>query len=471
VIPLEALRSREGAAYLGGAAVAMIAAALLTASTLLRFMHEEDLREAFGAAARDEGTAGNLLSKLRQGDPKDVDVRVALGCIESERGEEDAARLDVADKLFAEALALDPTREAALVGQCANHLRMAMAATPEGRAVVVDQANELLKSVPDGADHDALEAAILILRGKPQDALKKLDAPVDGPMSLAAMRAHTWNRAVAAILMHDGRALELALPAYLMRPQQLPGEWNKPAEAPEFTGPRTDPSRMLAAAYRVSLVGAGGAPDVMTARCAMARHALASRHEAGLGLLPGRFQPAGRDLGAGWNALGIALLRLGKMEEAAEAFHMAASISTEPAYDFNYGDALYRQAMALPEDDPRRGNLFLTASTGYDAALNTLKRPGQEARGATRAFAATNCAMLVYLAGSPRDAAGKLAAMDDKDFTDLGRRYRNLGAFYDMAMMGRDAVIAYKKAVELGAPDGEKMQVRIRVWEARQGRR
>jgi hypothetical protein len=78
--------------------------------------------------------------------------------------------------------------------------------------------------------------------------------------------------------------------------------------------------------------------------------------------------------------------------------------------------------------------------------------------------------VITLLTGRAPEAARGFATVDDKDFADLGRRYRNLGALYDHAQNWA-CMEAYKKALENGAPDSELIQRRIREWEARRSNR
>lgn len=461
MIPIEALRSKEGAAYLGGAALSFVIAAVLLAGGIDRYLQEDTLREAVRAYHRDDPSARSLLLELKDARPNDASVRVLLGCYELERAQGDADRLGVAERLFEEARALDPSRTSATLGVAVAQLELAAMQAKERRAQEATKvAEELDRAGLDRAhpDYVATLAGAELLRGRPDQALKLLSEEPRGAPSRAGQVAWAWNEATAAVLCRDGAALEPALVAYALRRLPMPVEaTNDPATPP------ADAARLLTAAYRVALADPGARPattEALAARAALAQEAAAVRTGGG-GLVKGRFLPPGKDEAAVLNALGLALGRLDRWEEAAPLFEQASRAQPgEPLYLLNWAEGLRRSAAAIDETNVReRRAAFQRAGDGFKRLLESIA--GKEGREETRVLAATNAAVVLLEAGDPRGAL-VLYKNHAEAHMPAAQASRDIGALQDHAK-NFACTEAYRKAISLNHPDSPALEKRIRV--------
>ncbi|MCO5167980.1 MAG: hypothetical protein M9894_16675 [Planctomycetes bacterium] len=460
MIPIEAFRSREGAAYLGGAALAFLISGLLVAGGIERYLTEDALREAVQAYHRDAHDARGKLVDLKDARPGDASARVLLGCYELERAE-DADRLSVAERLFDEAAALEPGRPSASVGLVVARLRLAATKAREGRAREAAAAGELIdRAGLDPADPDvlALKAGVEVLRGRPEQALQLLaGAPRSAP-SRAGQAAWHWNRAAAAILARDGDAVEAALPAFLLRRLPLPAETQN-----DVNGPPGDAGRLLTLAYRVSLADPGARPpttEALARRLEVARTAAAVR-AGGSGTLRGRYLPPGPEEAAVHNALGMALARLERWAEAAESFEQACRANPEePLYMFNLAQARRSLADAVdPGDAKARAAAYQRTGEAFRRLCESLS--GKEGREATRVLAATSGAAALLAAGDPRGAVSLYRA-HSTGHPNPAEQARDMGALLDHA--GDKACIEeYRRAISLDHPDAPALERRVRV--------
>ncbi len=461
MIPIEALRSKEGAAYLGGAALSFVLAAVLLAGGIERYLQESTLREAVRAYHRDEPAARALLLELKEARPTDASVLVLLGCYEVERADGDADRLGVAERLFAEARGIDPTRPSATLGVAVAQLKLAAMQGKDRRAKEAGAVAELLdRAGLDRSDPDyvATLAGAELLRGRPDQALKLLSEEPTAVPSRAGQLAWAWNEAMAAVLRRDGGALEPALVAYALRRLPMPIEATGDAATPP-----ADAARLLTAAYKVALADPGATPattEALAQRAALAVEAVAVR-PPGKGVPPGRFLPPGKDEAGVLNALGLALGRLDRWEEAAPHFEQASRAHPEePLYLLNQAEGLRRRAASIPETSVNeRRAAYQRAAEAYRRLLESIT--GKEAREETRVLAATNGAVVFLEAGNAR-AALALYKQHAEELTPPAQANRDIGALQDHA--GNHACVdAYRKAVSLNHPDSPAIEKRIRV--------
>lgn len=458
-LPIEALKSREGAAYLGGAAVAFLISGILITSGIQRYLYEDDMRAAARAFFRDEKhEAQQLLIDLKKEHPDDASVRVLLAALEVERGDGDDARLGVAERLYEEAQALDPSRASPVIGLAVARLKLAAMKPKEGRAQAAAAVAEFVeRSGLDRSSPDVvgLLASIDLMRGRPEQALKALSTPPTTLLTAEGQAAWHWNLAVAAALCRDASVLEAGLTGYLLRRLPMPAE---AADAEPL--PPADPARLLTMAYRVGLADPATKPvtkESLTARVDMANAACRLRL-GGKGGLRGRFMPPGRDEAIVWNALGIGLARLERWQEAAEAFDQAGAIARdEPLYLLNSAEARYRHALTL--DAATRSNPLIKAGEVYRRVCETLA--GKEGREATRAMAATNGAAAYIMAGQPRPALALFRTHTD-GHPDAAALARDLGALLDWNNNGT-CVDEYRKAISLSHPDSAALEKRVRA--------
>ncbi|MBX3468019.1 MAG: hypothetical protein KF878_14190 [Planctomycetes bacterium] len=461
MVPIEAVKSREGLAYLGGAALAFLISALLIAGGIERYLTEDALREAVQAYHRDAPDARAKLVELKDARPGDASTRVLLGCFELERAE-DADRLGVAERLFEEALGLEPGRTSASVGLAAARLRLAALKAAEGRAREAASVGELIdRSGLDASDPDvvALRAGMEVLRGRPEQALQLLSSPPRTTPSRAGQGAWHWNRAAAAILARDGDALEAALPAYLLRRLPLPAEsQNDP------NGPPGDAARLLTMAYRVSLADPAARPpttEALTQRLERAA-AAATLRAGGSGLLRGRYLPPGREEAAVQNALGMAQARLERWADAAESFEQASRANPEePLYMLNMALARRRQAEGIDAATDAKGRTaaFQRAGEAFRRLCESLA--GKEGREATRVLAATSGASALLAGGDVRGAI-VLYRTHSTGHPNPAEQARDLGALLDHAK-DKACVDEYRRAISLNHPETAALERRVRV--------
>ena len=120
MIVLDALKTREGSLYLAGAAVTALVTVMTAVSTLTTYQEQQEIREAVLAFSQGSSTARSLLGELRSSDAGDEStraaIRVMLGSYNFDRAHSNPQLLDTAEKLFEEALQIDPGRPSAAVG-------------------------------------------------------------------------------------------------------------------------------------------------------------------------------------------------------------------------------------------------------------------------------------------------------------------------------------------------------------------
>jgi tetratricopeptide (TPR) repeat protein len=462
MIPLEALKSKEGIAYLGGAVASFLLAALLLVGGVERYLEEDTLRDAVAAYHQDDNQARALLLEAKQKRPLDASPLVLLGAYELEHAD-DPERLAAAEKLFEDARGLDPTRPSATLGLAAVRLREAAAKAKEGRAQDAAAVLDLLNKAgldPKQPDVAALVAAAEVLRGRAPQALDVLDKTAqDVVPSREGEAAWHWNRAVAAVLCRRASAMEAAFPAFLLR--RLP----MPIEGADPQAPPADPSKLLALAYRVSLADPGALPadeKDLSRRADLARKVL-QRLSGGSTGLRGRLLPTGTDEGIVLNALGLAYFRAKRFDDAARAFDEAThapGCQLEPLYVMNLAEARYRAALAM--DDEKQAK---EKNVALQQAAETYKRvaemlTGKAGREATRTLAATNAAAIYLQAGKTNYAMMTYKQLSDTH-PNAAQRARDLGALMDQDNRGV-CVEEYKKAIALNHPDSQAMERRIR---------
>jgi tetratricopeptide (TPR) repeat protein len=465
VIPIEALKAKEGIAFLAGAAVCFGLSAVLLAGGIDRFLQEQAMRDAVAAYHRDDPTARTLLQELLKERPNDAGVRVMLGTYEIDRAQDEPDRIAVAERLFEDARALDG-RPSASIGLAVCALRAAANKAKEGRVQAAALVDKLLSGLDTSSgDVVGLQAAIALMQGRYEQALQLTETP---PTSISrdGLAAWHWNRATAGVLARRGAALEAGLLAYSLRRTPMASEADAAA-------PSGEAAKLLVMAYRVALADPGASPakpDDVAARAELARRALAVRFSgSGLGG-KGRFAPPGGDEGVVLNALGMALYRVGRFADAAQAFADAVRTpgnQKEPLFLLNLAEARFQQALGTDEekDAQTRKNLFNSAGGAFRGVCDAVK--GQEGREATRFMAATNSANAYLLAG---DKAAALTVFSQyTEGMDAAQQARDLGVIFDW-MNKSDRLVQYKKAISLNHPDRDEMEKRVRAAEAEQRR-
>lgn len=470
MIPLEALKNKEGAAYLAGAAVCFLISAILVATGIDRFLQEDALRGAVAAFHRDAPDARSQLVELKDARPTDATMRVLLGCIEVERGDGDADRLGVAERLFEEALGLDPSRASAHIGQAVARLKLGAMKPKDGRVQAAKLvAEDLDRANLDATDPDVigLRAAVELMRGRNAEALKLLDAAPTIVPSRDGQTAWRWNRALATCLVRRRDGLEDALAAYALRRFPMLEETVQAQEVPKGAPlpPPPEVARLLIMAYRVALAEPNATPataEAVLARCELAKGAIAVRAAGGGSSLKGRFLPPTPHDAIVFNALGMAYARLERWTDAANAFEEArrAGPKDEPLYVLNFAEARRREALALPPEQAKQASGLLSAACeAYGRVCEMLA--GKEGREATRVLAATNGAALYISMKQPQQAIGFYKGHSE-GHPNAAERARNLGALLDHGNH-RGCVEEYRRAVSLSHPDSAALERRVRI--------
>ncbi len=463
----DALTSREGQLYTGGAAAAFLLALALLVSGVEDYQRQWAYREAVEAAAQGRAEAGQLLRSLRQELPSDPTPRVLLGAYEYRRAR-DLESLDTARLLFEEALERDRSRTSAIVGLLATRLRMAALKEPEARTREAEEVARLSDDLareayePRHPDLLTVQAAARLLAGRTAEALASLqDVGADGLLPSrdgAGARQHAL--AAARILMRQPGAIEPATLAWVLRN----GPRQDDAAADGRGDPDGEPGRLVPLAYRLELAD----PRVEPAT----PEALAQRAERAAALLPRNLVQLGPDPAtvpraaapAIANALGIAWYRAQRYAEASAAFEQASSLSrgAELLYLLNLGQAAYRAGLAAPEGSPERDEQLTKAVKSYVRLCERLAR--QEGREGTLALALTNAAAIALRSGNARGARDLYRRfMDHRPGEAI--RARDMGALEEHAGAKRAAAELYRKAIELRHPDTDRLQQRLRQIE------
>ncbi|RMG10165.1 MAG: hypothetical protein D6731_17980 [Planctomycetota bacterium] len=476
----EAVKSREGLAYLGGAALTGLVAVLLAVDTLTSYLHQWELREAVQAFAQGKGEAGRLLGSLRDEDAGDdyerATVRVLLGSHNLRRAHRDARLLDAAERLFAEALEIDSENTAAAVGLACARLRRAEAKEPEARARDAAAAVAELRSHaadPKQPDVRYLEGASLILQGDVSAALEALDDPdpSEAP-SLEGSGARLWNLGVAELLAGGATAFEPFALGYALRPHPIPRETSdEPLPSDADPGRPADAPRLLRLAYTVCL-GRPGNAEGLRDRCRRAARLMVpfARGAPRRGQA-GRFLPHRELLPELDNALGLAYFRAGELEAAVKRFEQASfgAGGREPLYLLNLAWACAQRAAALgAAGDPKLRNkvfeLYGKAGKSYEKVCSLLAR--EEGRQDTVRLARTNAAAAYLAAGDPRQALAVYARYAAGD-PDEAQRERDLGVLSERARKRREAIRHYEAAIAAGHPEAGELDIRLRLLRGR----
>lgn len=464
MLPLDAAGSREGLVYLALSGLFALLTALLALSTVFGYLHEHRTREAALAFGQDRPDARQLLLELREAHPDDPTPAVLLGSYEVERPDVDPSRAQAAERLFAQAAAVDPLRPSARVGLATSRLLQAEAGSLPERKEALEPIAAELTSAPGGADVDYLRGALELLRGDPAAARDLLGDEPRRPLGLPAASAWYWNRTAADLMSRDGAAVEHALRAFLLRPWPLPGEHDD-GELPPEGGPDVDrraaPAYMLGLALRAALADPGFQPrdpDAVRERCALAERALELEFSGPGSGLQGRFQPPREVLASMENAIGLGYFRIGAYAEAAGAFQRAAGATgrADPLYLFNLAEALYQAGLAAGSE-AERAELLGEARATYGGLAEQLEN--QDGRAASAALAATNAAAIELELGDPVKA-GSLYRRYAELVADEAERARTTAALYDLAG-DRRCVALYERALELDHPEGRAIEARL----------
>lgn len=469
----DAVRTREGLLYTVGAAVFGLLAMLLLADTVNAYRAEWETREAVEAFAQRDGTARELLRALRTARPADATVRVLLGVHEVERAR-DPGDLDTARTLFEEALAIEPGRTSATVGLLAVRLQQAAARSPDGRGQALEEVARLTDQLareanePRSPDLLYLQAALEIMRGRPEQALKALevDAPGDLLPSRTGQAARYHNLAAARILTHSSGAVPAAVLAHMARLRATPSDEDEDASE-EGAGsglpdPRSEPANLLVAAYRSDLADPRVQPqdaEGLAARCQeIADLAAGKSRRGGPHLPPRRLAPEVM------NSLGLAWYRAGRYPEAAAAFGRASALvrRKEPLYLLNEAQAAGRAGLTAPRESEQRQAMLNKAYDAYRRIAEQLR--DQEARKRTLALAVTNGAALALEQGEPARAR-MLYETNGKYLPNEAQVARDRGALWDHCRNRSRARRWYQKAIELNHPDSALLRERIQANE------
>jgi tetratricopeptide (TPR) repeat protein len=463
-IPYEAIKDPRGMGYLAGAAVTFTIAGALLLSTVRRYLHEWTVADAVRAFHQDDGAAAQVFGALRTERPTDPLPRLFLGAWEADRADIDPGRLELPGLVEQPLGHLEPGSRPAAIGRLVVKLRAAAARPAAQRASAASHAEELLRDLdPAHPDVLPLRAALEVLRKRPDEARKLLEAPPKEVPSLQPYGAWMWNRAVARMLCRDGRALDDALLAHQLRqwPDPAPVEV-VPGEPPPPPGPRADGARLLTLAYRLALAdpAAQGAKD-FAARCLRAQRALGT----------GRYIPSSpADRASALNALGIGFMKLNRPADAVAAFLEATqAVPQEPAYMFNLAAAYRLQGESSPEESQERVQAFMASGEAYNAVANYLNEDEARMKGREETFyLALQNACSAFIQGGAMDNAKRCYFSLHDKVPNEAQRSRDLGAVFDWANDRAAAIDYYKKAIELGHKEAGAMRNRLRVIEAGQ---
>lgn len=467
-LPLDALKDPRGIGYLAGAAVTFAIGGALLVATVRRYLDDWTVADAVRAFHQDDPAAAQAFATMRTDRPTDPVPRVFLGAWEADRSDLDSGRLEVAERLFDEAAQLEPGARPAAVGRLVVALRKAAGRTAAQRPAAATQAEELLRDLdPSHPDVLPLRAALEVLRKRPDEARKLLEAPPAQVPSHQPYGAWMWNRAVARMLCKDGRALDDAFVAFQLRRWPDPAPVERVAgEPPAAPDPRADAGSLLTMAYRVGLAdpAAQNAKD-FAARCARAQRAL----DQGPGSR--NVPPTKDDLGAAWNALGLGYMKLAKGAEAVTAFTAARqAVPDEPAYYFNLAAANRLLAESIPADkETDRQQALTAAGQAYADIVDYLSQDEARMKGRDETFLlALQNACATFIDAGQGDSARRCYFAYHDRVPNEAQRNRDLGAVFDWGGDGAAALEYYKKAIDLGHKDAGAMKARIRVLESNQ---
>jgi tetratricopeptide (TPR) repeat protein len=482
----EAIQTREGAAYVAGTAVLGLITVLTLVNTVTSYKAQWKLRDAVLDFEQGKRTARKKLGALRSADKGDRDsratVRVMLGAYNYQRSHKDPELLNTAEKLFDEALSVDPERTSAAVGMICVRLAKAEVKARDARVRDAKQAeSELDRLVGSGAaipDVEYLRGATLLLQGRADKAIKKLDddSPSEAP-SREGQAARFWNLGVAKLLDQRPDAYQAFALGYMLRPVRIPSEFEPKKSEPKDKKDDAPPDRrgeapkILETTYRVCLNLKSSNSEELKARCddvVRYLHGFSRGASAlGKGQL-GRFAPHRTRNHVLRNALGLANFKAGDFDAAATQFGKASSAvrGREPLYVLNLARALLSQAQEFEAKDAKRRKetLAKAAKAFEDVCVMLDKRKGREG---TIRQARTNAAVTRGLYGDHKQAyeVYKRYITNDPNKADV---QRDLGALADRAGRKGLALRHYRKAIGLAHPDADSLADRVGALEAGQ---
>lgn len=467
----DALRTREGSLYLGGAALVLLLDAFLLLSTINAFMAQEESQEAVQQFYRNEASAKGKLRALR--DAGDPTASVLLGAWLYERATT-PEQLETAQRCFEGALTLEPGRNSAAVGLAAVKLRLGESGDVKKRRAAAGDAETALQQANDGGHPDVayLKGAIAIFRGKHQAAIEILEKDPEVAPSLEGLGARHWNLGVARTLARRNDAFEAQALGYLLRRWPIPAEFTR--ELPEDPRRRGEPEKLLLLSIQLSLADPSSKPAdkaSLLKRCEAAKRLCELVFSPGRGMSGGqrgRFLPHSTRVPVMFNAIGVGYYRAEEFELAQAMFERASKgrADQEPLYLLNMGQAAWKAAQSKKVGSTERQELLDKAEFGFTRVAEMLGT--QKGREAQVRLALTNACVVMLQTKSKVTPAVHLFKAYQKQHPSQAEWNRNMGVLWDHAGQGARCMPYYRKAIELGHKDIEQMQSRLGHWEARQ---
>jgi tetratricopeptide (TPR) repeat protein len=463
-----AARSTATIAYLAGALLVFALSLPLIVSTIRGLIAQSELRAATQALHQRGPKAREVLLELRENSPS-ATASVLLGSFELE----EARGLDgfeSAERLFSEALELEPGRTSAVIGLISARLKIAeLSKDPAILKAAAVKGEELLGDAEDKDHPDViyLRGALLILQGKTQEGTDLLgEDPASAP-TRAGQAARWWNLAVGRLIVKQD-ALPAAVRAYSLRRKKIPAERSATRDKGDL-GPANDPARLLSAAYRFSLADPACKPS--------SKEAVADRADFGYrvgwqrftsgrgsgGGQWGRYSPHTEDAAEVMNAVGQGLFRAGKHNLAVDAFNEACKISKrkEVLYLLNLGQSA---ALTCRLDktllNKRRTTVRDLGIGAFIAVGGILK--AQKERATLLKLGVDNCLALYFEINRIRESID-LLKHHSKSYPSPADWNRNMGAMVDWSRTAA-CVRFYEEAVRLGHPDSAAIQERLRLY-------
>lgn len=470
------LKSTRALLQASGALVLGLLAVGLLFTTVFRWRYEATLREGIRSSATAESDAQTTLADAAGQRKDDPLPSLYLGHVLVERGMKAIQEADLkaedpyaivrralqqAVKSFEAAQEKrDRTgaasSDSAIVGAAVAELYLADI-SPSERTALLSSAKGRLDRARDGEDPDVLVAkAGLAIASADLATAQKLLGDAEGKLENAgrgAAGSYYWQKGMLGLIAKDANALADLKRAALIRPSN-------------------DAAKLIALAMRINASDPAALPKeprVLEDRCAAIASSIGQRVR---GLQGGRNRwgldrPMENTV---WNAVGMGYMKVPNVPEAKKAFQNAtSSANPDITHLLNLALCVLATADSPPPGapNPELHKFRVYGEAGLNLRESTNALIGKEDK---KKLGRDVCLLAGGLLQKARRYSDGLQAMHqahDRFGLEEKEYARHKGAFLDWSNRLDQAVVEYKKAIELGHKDTYKMQTRIDMFERR----
>jgi len=464
-----------------GALVLGLLAAALLLSTVWRWRYESNLRDAIEQLATGQGDPIAIFEEARASRPDDLLPHLELGQYLLDRGVRLAQEADAkggepdyatakkslkgAIKAFDDACELReklnaPSSESAPVGACYACIALADLTAAE-RASILEDAAKALDGARDKDDADVTiaQAALSWARGELVPCSQRLsDASTKlGSASRGAVGTYYWHKALIELLDKDPASVDDLRRSAYFRPGFSTGKALSFAIRVAAAHPACQPKSTADLEARLN--------DLVEFLSQRIRNVQ-------------RYEMGAADEAMAWNAVGLGWLKVPNGQKAVDCFQKAHNLDPSVLlYQVNGAFAVRAKA-----DGPLPGNLtreqaqrnfdVVCFTAVYDLARANNPNKDTPAQKEARDKYIRDILMtaLAICSNAQKENPTILSAIflaHDRYGLDDAEFFRTKGAFEDSIHQMPEAILDYRKAIDLGHRDSFKMEERIRMWETR----